>query len=441
MNTILFYVSNMLILYALSLLVITWLTRPIDIAYVFKNLIKQKRRSSITLSAIVLGGVAIFIFGGFINYSYWSVREQTIRSNLGHIQIFAKGALTSGVDTNLQYTLDNYQEIKKILMQDEQLKPLIETVTGQLNFSGIISFYDNSQSTFFNGLGIEADKSLILGSFDTVVSGSDLSKVRPFEITVGSGLASKLGVKYGDYVEMLVVNPEGGQNAASHQLRGIFKSGLKEYDDTWLKMPLETAQSLMQTENVSKVIIVLKDTENTDLAYKRIQTLLKGHKIEADIRNWEQLAINYQQVVNFFEGIFLFIKVIVSIIVIFMIGNTLMMNVVERTKEIATLRALGLPKKRVRRLFVLEGVFIGIFGAGISLSLGIFLSWLINLNGLPMKPAPGYTEGYLAFILWKDNPSLIWFTCALPLVTALLASIIPSNKAASLLIAKAFRFN
>ncbi len=440
MMNILFWISNVIIVYALLVVIVTAIRKPTDIRYTFLNLFRQRRRSGVTLLAITLGGVAVFIFGGFVDYSFWALREQTIRTNLGHIQLYEKGYLTSGANNSLQYTINNYDDVKNILLADPLIAPKITTITGQLAFTGIISQYDKGASTFFTGVGIEPQTSLVLGSLDKIISGSDLSRVEQQDITIGSGIANALSAGYGDWVDMLVVNPEGGQNAMSSQVRGVFQSGIKEYDDTAIKMPLQTAQRLLQTKDVSKIIIMLQDTEQTDVVLARINQLIAERHLNLEARSWDELAIFYHQVVNLFEGIFLFIKSIVSVIVVFMIGNTLMMNVIERTREIATLRALGLNQSYIGRLFVLEGIIIGIIGSVLSVSFGILIASIININGIPMPPSPGYTQGYLAFVMWDQDINLFWFSCALPLVTALIASIIPARRASKLVIAEAFRF-
>ncbi|WP_299998265.1 FtsX-like permease family protein [uncultured Cedecea sp.] len=440
MMNVMFWISNAIIAYALLVVVLTVIRKPTDIRYTFLNLFRQSRRSGVTLLAITLGGVAVFIFGGFVDYSFWALREQTIRTNLGHIQLYEKGYLTSGANNSLQYTINNYDEVKNILMADPQVGPKVSTITGQLGFTGIISQYDKGASTFFTGVGIEPQTSLVLGSLDKIISGSDLSRVEQQDITIGSGISDALSAGYGDWADMLVVNPEGGQNAMSSKVRGIFQSGIKEYDDTTIKMPLKTAQRLLQTDDVSKIIILLQDTSQTGDVLARINQIISEQNLPLEARSWDDLAIFYHQVVNLFEGIFLFIKSIVSVIVVFMIGNTLMMNVVERTREIATLRALGLSQSYIGRLFILEGVIIGIIGSVLSISFGILIASLININGIPMPPSPGYTQGYLAFVMWDQDMNLFWFSCALPLVTALIASIIPARRASKLVIAEAFRF-
>ena len=116
------------------------------------------------------------------------------------------------------------------------------------------------------------------------------------------------------------------------------------------------------------------------------------------------------------------------------------MNIIERTREITTLRAIGLKPLHVTRLFFLEGIFVGITGAIGSLTIGFIIASVINLYGIEMPPSPGQTIGYTAFIK-TNSPSLIWITLVLPILTATGASILPALRASRLNISDAFKFS
>ena len=109
---------------------------------------------------------------------------------------------------------------------------------------------------------------LKLGSFDKIIAGSDLSRVKGDEITLGSGLAKTLNAKYDDWLDVMVVNTAGGQGALSLKMRGIFESGIKDYDDVAMKIPLDTAQRMMGTDGVSKVLILLKEDDTAAFSAK-----------------------------------------------------------------------------------------------------------------------------------------------------------------------------
>lgn len=408
-----------------------------DARFAFLNLFRHRRRTFSTLSAIVLGGVALFLYGGFINYSFWVLKEQTIRTNIGHVQIYHRAYFdTANKNKSL---IEDYAGLKRTLLCDESLAKAMSTISGQLEFTGIISHYENQASSYFSAQGIEPLPALKLGAFDKIVVGSDLSRVRHDEITLGSGLAKTLNARYGDWLDAMVVNTAGGQGALSLKLRGIFESGIKDYDDTAMKIPLDTAQRIMGTGGVSRVLILLNGDEVAPFVARLRQVIADNH-LPLIVKDWKESSLFYQQVEGMLSGIYFFIKLIVSLVAIFMIGNSMTMNIAERTREITTLRAIGLKSAHVTRLFWLEGVFIGIAGALGSLLVGALLAGLINLYGIPMPPSPGQSVGYTAFIR-MDSPELVWITLVLPVVTASLAAILPAYRASRLNIADAFKFS
>lgn len=408
-----------------------------DVKFAFLNLFRHKRRSFSTIAAIVLGGVSIFLYGGFIDYSFWILKEQTIRTNIGHVQIYNQNYFeTSNKNKSL---IENYPQLKQAILETPELAENISTLSGQLEFTGVISQYENETSSYFSGLGIEALPALKLGSFDKIISGSDLSRIRADEITLGSGLAKTLNTKYDDWLDAMVVNTRGGQGALSLKVRGIFASGIKDYDDVAMKLPLATAQRIMGTDGVSKVLILLKDDDSAAFAAK-LRQFIARHQLPLIVKEWKEVSLFYQQVEGLLSGIYFFIKLIVALIVIFMISNAMTMNIIERTREITTLRAIGLKPLRVTRLFFLEGIFVGITGAIGSLTLGLIIASVINLYGIEMPPSPGQTTGYTAFIK-TNSPSLIWITLVLPILTATGASILPALRASRLNISDAFKFS
>lgn len=421
------------------LLFVVWcaIYRSRDVKFAFLNLFRHKRRSFSTLAAIMLGGISIFLYGGFIDYSFWILKEQTIRTNVGHVQIYKNNYFeTSNKNKSL---INDYQALKKAILSEPELAKSISTLSGQLEFSGVISQYESETSSYFSALGVEPLPALKLGAFDKLISGSDLSRVKTNEITLGSGLAKTLNAHYDDWLDVLVVNAQGGQGALSLKLRGVFQSGIKDYDDVAMKIPLATAQRMMGTDGVSKILILLNE-DDTAAFCDRLRLFISQHNLPLIVKDWKEVSLFYQQVEGLLSGIYFFIKLIVSLIVIFMISNAMTMNIIERTREITTLRAIGLKPLHVTRLFLLEGIFTGIMGAAGSLAIGYAIATVINIQGIPMPPSPGQSQGYTAFIK-TDTLALNWITLVLPILTAAGASVLPALRASRLNISDAFKFS
>ncbi|QIK12805.1 ABC transporter permease [Leclercia sp. 29361] len=428
---------NCIVVFIIAYVLLCMATRFRDTKFSLLNLFRHRRRTFSTLSAIILGGVAIFLYGGFINYSFWILKEQTIRTNIGHVQIYNNGYFDTA---NKNKTLiNNYSELKRGILTDANLAKDISTISGQLEFAGIISHYENETSTYFSAQGVEPLPALKLGAFDKIVSGSDLSRVKHDEITIGSGLARTLNAQYADWLDVMVVNTAGGQGALSLKVRGVFESGIKDYDDTAIKVPLATAQRIMETDGVSRILILLNN-DDVEAFMVKLKDYIAKNNLPLIVKDWKEMSLFYQQVEGMLSGIYFFIKLIVALIVVFMIGNSMTMSITERTREITTLRAIGLKSWHVTQLFWLEGIFIGITGALGSLIVGYALAAMINLYGIAMPPSPGQSIGYTAFIE-TNNVELVWITLVLPILTASLASILPAFRAARLNITDAFKFS
>lgn len=426
---------NFIVVLILTFVLYIIVFRFSDAKFSFLNLLRHRRRSLSTIFAIILGGSAIFLYGGFINYSFWLLKEQTIRTNIGHVQIYRSTYFdTANKNESL---IEDYSSLKQRILSNSELSQDISTISGQLEFTGIISNYEREASSYFSALGIEPLPALKLGAFDKIVYGSDLSRVKNNEITIGNGLAKTLASQYGDWLDVMVMNIAGGQGAISLKLRGIFESGIKDYDDVAMKIPLDTAQRIVGTNGVSKILILLNH-EDTVSFITKLRQYISTNESSLLVKSWKESSIFYQQVEGMLSGIYFFIKLIVALIVVFMISNSLAMNIVERTREITTLRAMGLQSRHVTLLFWLEGFFIGIFGGIGSLIIGYAIAAIINISGINMPPSSGQTSGYTAFIKINDT-ELIWITLVLPIVISALASILPAMRASQLNIADAFK--
>lgn len=195
-----------------------------DAQFALLNIFRHRRRTLSTLAAIMLGGVAIFLYGGFIQYSFWILKEQTIRTNIGHVQIYNPAYFESAKKN--QSLIEDYAALKQAILAQPDLSSDISTISGQLEFTGVASHYENETTTYFSGLGVEPLAALKLGSFDKLIVGSDLSRVKTEEVTTGSGLAKTLNAEYGNWLDIMVVNAQGGQGAISLKVRGIFTSGI-----------------------------------------------------------------------------------------------------------------------------------------------------------------------------------------------------------------------
>ena len=399
-----------------------------------RNILRNKRRTGLTLTAIVCGCIALILFGGFIQANYEGLRESTINSRLGHIQIFKAGYQEHHASAPEKFLLTprTAQTIKTIL--DEI--PGIRIVTTRLEFSGLLS--NGKTSIAVIGIGGEVEKEAEMSAGLTLIEGETLFEDDLDKVLMGKGLAASMQASPGDVLTLLGSTGDGAINAVDVIVTGIFESFSKEYDERAMRMNLRHTQSLLVTEAVTNVVVLLDKTSLTGAVAKRLASEFQQQGLQVEIKTWSELATFYHAVVKLYDGLFGFLQVIVMVIVFLGIANTMMMTVMERTPEIGTIRALGTQKKGVILLFLLEGMLLGILGGMVGILLGIAFAELITAGQFMMPPPPGSSRGFPIII--RIVPSVLAISFLLAVGAALLSSIYPALRAARLKIADALRF-
>src|SRR2546427_4394732 len=398
-----------------------------------RNVFRNRRRTLITLAAMGFGAAAIIVFGGFVHSIYYGVRESTIRSQVGHIQIYRRGYPEKGNLAPFDYLIADYPALREELRRIEH----VTMVTARLGFSGLVSTGDTT--TAFVGAGVVPEGEMDLSALAVIVDGKELATRDPRGVTLGVGLARAFGVKPGDDLTLLTTTKAGAINALAVKVRGVWESGEKAYDDRFLRVGLPEAQRVLDLESgeVQSIVLLLDATENTAAVRAQIEGLIRERGLDLEIRTWDDLALRYHQVRELFGRIFAVLTLIVSVMVVFGITNTMTMAIFERTREIGTVMALGTRRRGVVAMFVLEGVSLGMLGGLAGVVLGIVLARAISAAGIQLPPPPGSTRGFLVQIFVV--PDVLVQAFRLSLVTAALASIYPAWRAARLNVVEALR--
>lgn len=398
------------------------------------NVLRNRRRSVITLMAIMVGVVSLIIFGGFVASMYDGMRENMIRSELGHLQIYKAGYNQYGHLEPEKYLLD--QELMTRIVDLVEGVEDVELVTPRLGFSGLLT--NGNQSIAIVGSGIDPEKEALLSSAVTIVKGEDLFAEDTSGALLGQGLFNALDTKVGDYLTLLSSTADGAVNAVDIQVTGAINTGVRDVDNRLVRINLPHAQDLMFTEGTSRLVVLLSDTALTDAIAAKLSLLFAQEGLHLEMRSWSQLADYYHEVVSLFDGVFGFIQLIVLFIAALSIANTMMMAVMERTPEIGAIRALGGTRREVMLLFLTEAGYLGLFGSLFGVICGILLANGITLMEWMMPTPPGSSQSYpiRIFVEW----SVIWQTALVGFLIAVIASFYPAFRASRLQINAAMRF-
>jgi putative ABC transport system permease protein len=388
-----------------------------------RNAMRNRRRSLVTLAIAAVGTAAALLGGGFALFTYQSLAQASARDT-GHLVLAAPGYFDGAEAAPLAHGLDNPAQLTRRL----QARPGVERVLPRLQFGGLISNGDKSE--IFIGTGVDANQEfLVKGPFMKREAGQLLDAQAPGQgpgVVIGSALARSLSARPGAVLTLLSTTTAGSLNALDVTVTGIVSTGIADVDKRLAMVDLSTAQALLATRRISSLSVYLDEIDATDATAAALRRE-SGQSLE--VRTWLEQALFYRGVKGLYDRIFGFIGVIVLVIVLFAVTNTVGMAVIERTREIGTMRAMGATPAEVTRLFTLEGFALGAGGALAGMLIAVAVAFALLAFHVQMPPPPGRTEGYpLAVAL---SPQM--FALAACLVTLLsgAASHAVSRKAAN----------
>lgn len=388
-----------------------------------------------SLLAIQFGVISLVVFSGFVVAMYEGMRENMIRSQLGHIQIYQKGFSQYGTIEPDNYLIqpESLSAINQVLADIEG----IELVTERLNFTGLLTNrHGNSLSVVVEG--ISPDSEALLSSAIKLLKGNELFDEDIDGGVLGMGLSQSLNADIGNYLTLMTTNSEGGIDARDILVNGIISTGTREIDKRILRINIKHAQDLLYTQGVTRVVVLLKHTNTTEKIRKQIESRINDSNLDLEVKSWSELADYYHEVVNLFNSMFKFVQLIVLFIVMLSISNTMVMAVMERTSEIGTIRAIGGRRSEVMQLFLAEALVIGIVGSLLGVLLASIIAEAITSAKLMMPTPPGSSETYPVRIFITSD--ILLLNAALGVIIAIVASIYPAIKASRMVIVKALRY-
>jgi len=458
----------------------------------FRNILRNRRRSLMTGSAVAVGAMAMLVFGGYITYIF-AAFETGLVQRIGHLTVFRSGYFVFGAGNPAGYGIDDYQDVMRVIAADPVLRPMIRVITPTQSLLGIAGNFSggNNAAKTFLGTGVIPSNQQRMRQWDEYgvappeVPGPRLSDDAPQRGLIGGGMARILGLCQelklencptpppsrdatpaapvdqnltalaqselgsGDVknatmpqLDLLSATANGAPNVVTLEVAGVAVQGVKELDDNYVAMPLQLAQQLVYGRGEHKatgIVLQLVRSEDLRAARARLQTLIAQRHLDLEVRDFAELTPFYVQVVRLFSAIFLFITLIMGVIVLFAVVNTMTMNVMERTNEIGTIRAMGVRRNGIRLQFVTEGWMLGAIAATVGVILAFIVEAVINHAGLTWLPPGNASSVPFRLATPAEHPPLLIGTWLALVLLATVAALLPANRAARLPVVDALR--
>ena len=337
----------------------------------YRDLGRNRRRTGLTLLAVVLGMAVLIMMSGFIAGIFDNMISLSILLQSGHVQIRSENYEMENPSLKWQDLMENSDELLARAMATDG----VTTAAPVLWASGFVNTADELVAVSVTGIDPES------GFHDPIregmVAGEYLEVDDRDGVLIGDKLAKDLGLSAGSKISLLVGTTDGETDGDIFTVRGLFSTGVVSYDAGTVYMPLPKAQAITNAgDRISAVILLTEDAETAD----PVAVALRGQGLS--VVTWKDM--NELILVAIEQGSFFYYIIygIVILIVAVLIANTLLMNVFERTRELGILAALGMKGRQIMTMVLLEAGTLALLGVIVGLILGSLVVWYMSFNGL-----------------------------------------------------------
>jgi len=396
-----------------------------------RNARRNARRSLFTMVAVGLGFAAVNVFAGFREYMNIGLRDGDIYALAqGHLTIVQRGFFERRENQRFALLISpgELRQVRKVL----DGIPEVVISTPKLHLSGMVKT-GRQTAVFFAVARIPSEVEALRARAPGMTSrlklyeGEPLRDELPAGVGLSKGLAEKLGVDLGDPLQVVSHTAGGGLTELDAQLLNRFEAHAEWLDDKLMVMSLELAQGLAGSRDVDRVAVLLPSTKQIEPARRAIAAGLAERGLKMEVKSWEELDPIYRKAKHLVDVIFSFLFVIVLLIAASSVMNTVGVAVIERTREVGALRALGVEVADVIRMFVVESGALGLVGSVLGFLLTLVSIGLVQALEITWIP-PHLTMQVPLEVFLVPRVAL---TSALVLVALSMASaVLPALRAA-----------
>lgn len=376
---------------------------PPIIRIAFRNVLRNRRRSIITFSAVFLALGIMVGLRGFLNGLQASVRESIVLGQTGALQIHKRGFLkavpTSGLDLAIPADEAILNKIRAV--------PGVAAASARIQFGGMLNAHDTSTVAMLSAIDPRHELLVCPRRLEMISSGVTLDKASPDGAILTPELAGSLGLALAQTATILTNDRDGVMNALDVKYVGIYgQPGFPLPEKKFGYVPLPLAQELLRMPGqATEIAVGINRIDDAEQLKPVLQAMLGP---DYEVTTWHDVASFIDDVIatqnatlNVIAGIFLFVALLG-------IANTMLMSVLERTREIGTMMSVGVRRRQILLLFLLEAALLGLAGGLLGALLGGSFVMYYGHTGMalrfpgmlaPMHVYPHISALYVLYVL------------------------------------------
>jgi putative ABC transport system permease protein len=391
-----------------------------------KNLSRYRRRSFLTGLVMTLSVAAIIFAAAMGEAFYHQLVNVGIKTTTGHIQVFPKGwdfDIISPMSGDIP-KLTNSSEVQKII----SMAPFFKTEGREILYQTMI--YDRTDSHFFGTIvGVEPERVRDTLSGIKLLKGAGISNAISNGILISPEMERYFKPALNDMMFIITGGPMGMMEGVKARYRGVARS-MPVFAARVAFTGIDRVQRLLGwgPDHCSTIKVILKDKGVAETSAAWLKNVFHTRGMDLDVKTWKQLGGFYYHIALLGRVLVFLLLMILAAITAISVSNTMLMNVRERTREIGTIMALGLKRRGVLGIFLMESFSLSL----LSTLLGVILGSAITLWFQHRGIVEGITlvlEGRLYPILgfWPVLFSFVWI-----LLVGTLGGLYPAHRAANL---------
>ena len=397
----------------------------------WRNIWRNKSRSLVVISSIVIGVWAGIFILSFAWGLYKNNIDESVYKQSSHIQIHHP---TFQEENDSKYTLGNTEAVVRSFQSDDR----IASVSSRVIATGMVTSPTTASGVKIYGIDPASEISQIRLN-ESVREGTYFDSGKDNEILIGEKLARKLKIKLKSKVVLTFTNINSEIVAGAFRVGGIYKSKNSSLDGTNVYVQQDHLRGLLELKpsESNEIAILIKDEEQLDTIKNYSRTVVSKGKIEG----WKELSPELGMIIDSFDLYTYIISGIILLALTVGIINTMLMSVLERIRELGMLMAIGLNKRKIFLMIMLETFYLAVIGSPIGLLVGWLTVTVLGKTGINISM---FSEGLASYgfssmiypALDQEKYVIIATMC---LITALLSAIYPAYKALQLNPSEAIR--
>ncbi|MEJ2595300.1 MAG: ABC transporter permease [bacterium] len=387
----------------------------------WRNIWRNKVRSLVIIFSIALGIFAGVAATAFMKGLAEQRIQKVIRTELSYLQVHKEGfRQTNDFKGFMPDASELVTRIGKL--------PHVSGVSGRIVVQAMIATAETASGVLVMGVDTTSEPK-VTNIHEKLVEGDYFRSISRNPILIGEKLAEKLNAKLRTRIVITLQDTANNVVSGLFRVSGIFSTNNNIYDETHVFVQADDIRKLAELppDAAHEIAINIDDNENLPVVESEVENLSGSY----EVMNWKALSpeMNYlTEAMDLYMYIFI---IIILLALLFGIINTMLMVVMERTKELGMLMAIGMNKFRIFNMIVLESIMLSLTGGVVGIVIGALFSKWKSTDPIDLSMwAAGYEQlGYDAFVYLSLEPIMLVNITVLVIITGIIAALYPAYKA------------